>query len=371
MKSFKKELEKKLIKSRYNNYGVENYDEFRFGKFSKVNEPHIGILIKFKRVIKKTIGYKKKLFLKPHIEFLEKYEDRLQFLYNQLNLEGQVLVVNIIAYRLLGYRKVMLPRNNKEYWAALDISNSLCDPKDTYDPHFLHFILQKCDLKKIGYDIELYYLGSGVAIDFFFEQYAYKSENKPIVVVEKGDVVLDLGGCWGDTALYFASKTGESGKVFSFEFIPDNLKLFNLNISLNPTLQKLIEIIPRPVSNKSYKEVYFFDKGPGSKIQLEPFEGQTGIAMTLSIDDFVKEHKIDKVNFIKMDIEGAELGALEGATETIKRFMPKLAIAIYHNLDDFVNIPLWISELGLGYKLYLDHYTIHSEETVIFAKVER
>ena len=88
-------------------------------------------------------------------------------------------------------------------------------------------------MRKIGYDIELYLSGLGIAIDFIFEQYAYKTVENNIVAVEKGDVVLDLGACWGDTALYFACKTGDQGKVYSFEFIPDNIKLFNINISLN------------------------------------------------------------------------------------------------------------------------------------------
>ena len=68
-----------------------------------------------------------------------------------------------------------------------------------------------------------------------------------------------------------------------------------------------------------------------------------------------------------MDIEGAELLALNGAIETIKKFKPKLAIAIYHSMSDFISIPKWIDDLNLGYKLYLDHYTIHTEETILYA----
>ncbi|NJM81009.1 MAG: hypothetical protein HC854_17910 [Flavobacterium sp.] len=60
----------------------------------------------------------------------------------------------------------------------------------------------------------------------YLEQYSYKNNNQDIVSVEKGDTVLDVGGCWGDTALYFASKSGENGKVYSFEFIPGNINLF-------------------------------------------------------------------------------------------------------------------------------------------------
>lgn len=69
-----------------------------------------------------------------------------------------------------------------------------------------------------------------------------------------------------------------------------------------------------------------------------------------------------------MDIEGAEPFALQGAIETIKKHKPKLAIAIYHSMDDFTNIPKWILDLNLGYEIYLGHYTIHAEETICFAK---
>jgi len=208
-----------------------------------------------------------------------------------------------------------------------------------------------------------------VAIDFIIEQYAYKIENKSVIAVNEGDVVFDLGACWGDTALYFAAKTGIQGKVYSFEFIPDNIKLFNKNIDLNPILKNQIELVEHPVSNTSDEKIYFLDNGPASRIEFEPFDGYNGIAITTSMDDFVKRNNIQKVDFIKMDIEGAEELALEGAIETIKKFKPKLAIAIYHNMNQFVNVPIWINNLDLGYKLYLEHFSIYTGETVIFAKV--
>lgn len=372
MNDFRSALGIKLLQSKTNNFGIDNFAVARFGAFPSVNAPSTqqSTFVKIKRVVKKIIGYKKKQILNIQDDFFKKYENGLQKIYEHVNADGKELLVDIIAYRLLGYKKVKLPRNNKEYWDTIEIGNSLEDRNDTYDPHFLHFILKKCDLRKIGYDIKLYFSGGGVAIDFLVEQYAYKSGDKTIVAVEKGDVVLDLGACWGDTALYFACKTEAHGKVYSFEFIPDNIKLFNMNIALNPNLIKQIELIQHPVSNKTGEKIYFTDRGPSSKIEINPFVGQTGETTTISIDDFVKNNNIQKVDFIKMDIEGAEPVALEGAIETIRRFKPKLAIAIYHSMDDFVNIPNWINELNLGYKLYLDHYTIHSEETVIFAKVE-
>jgi hypothetical protein len=75
-----------------------------------------------------------------------------------------------------------------------------------------------------------------------------------------------------------------------------------------------------------------------------------------------------KVDFIKMDIEGSEPEALMGAEQTIRKHRPKLAIAIYHDLRHFASIPHWIHDLNLGYKFYIGHFTIHAEETVLFAR---
>ena len=53
--------------------------------------------------------------------------------------------------------------------------------------------------------------------------------------------------------------------------------------------------------------------------------------------------------------------------KVLHHFKPKLAITVYHSLEDFWEIPRWIDGLGLGYKFYLRHFTIHAEETVLFA----
>ena len=57
-----------------------------------------------------------------------------------------------------------------------------------------------------------------------------------------------------------------------------------------------------------------------------------------------------------MDIEGAEPDALEGALKTIKKFKPKLAISIYHNLGDYSQIIPWLNSLNLKYKFFIRHH---------------
>ena len=55
---------------------------------------------------------------------------------------------------------------------------------------------------------------------------------------------------------------------------------------------------------------------------------------TISIDDFVRENNLPRVDFIKADIEGFERYMLAGAQETLKNFVPKLALCTYHLPDD-------------------------------------
>ena len=77
--------------------------------------------------------------------------------------------------------------------------------------------------------------------------------------------------------------------------------------------------------------------------------------------------ELPRVDFIKMDVEGAELMALRGGEAALRRHRPRLAISRYHRPEDFFSIPIWLDSLGLGYRFYLDHYTIHHEETVLYA----
>ena len=80
---------------------------------------------------------------------------------------------------------------------------------------------------------------------------------------------------------------------------------------------------------------------------------------------------LDNVTFLKMDIEGAELKALNGAKTTILRDKPKLAICIYHSHEDMIRIAEYIHTLVPEYRLYVRHhaqYPLHFDtDTVLYA----
>jgi FkbM family methyltransferase len=228
--------------------------------------------------------------------------------------------------------------------------------------------LQQRDLKPLGFDMRAYCTGAGGSYIFLQCQYELHRDGVHCKA-EVGDVVIDAGACWGETSLYFAHEVGKEGKVFAFEFIPSNLDVLRKNIAANPHLSNSINVVDLPLWDQDGQVLYYVDWGPGSRVSFEKLREDFADTQctTTTIDHVVGKFNAPRVDFIKMDIEGAELKALKGAEKTILRFHPKMAISLYHSIDDFKTIPRYLNLLGLSYKYYLDHHTIYENETVLFA----
>lgn len=80
------------------------------------------------------------------------------------------------------------------------------------------------------------------------------------------------------------------------------------------------------------------------------------------LDNIINE----KIDLLKMDIEGAELPALKGAETLMLTSRPILAISVYHSLDDFVDIPLYLQALLADYSFFLKHHSSGIGETVLY-----
>jgi len=359
------------VVSNLGSYHTDNYDAHRFGPESRYT-----FGISFARQI--LCGLSKLGFIREStarrnliaaFDPIAPYLQNLQTLFENLSDEkSRQTLIEVVAYRTLGYRKIKLAVNNPAHWENLRLAESLVVGGDEISTGFMHFKLSKMNLDRIGYPIEFYFSPMGILIDFIEQQYRCETANGAIEC-EPGDHVIDAGGCWGDTALYFAHKVGANGKVYSFEFLPDNLKIYNRNLDMNPELKRRVNLIENPIWSTAGNEIAIDANGPGTSLRPNDSSHDKMRFCTESIDHLVEAGQIEKVDFIKMDIEGAELNALKGAEQTIRRFKPKLAITVYHSLNDFWEIPEWLESLGLGYKFYLRHFTIHSEETVLFAKI--
>ena len=97
-------------------------------------------------------------------------------------------------------------------------------------------------------------------------------------------------------------------------------------------------------------------------------EGEEQATIKIPVDSIDNVCSGDKVTLIKMDIEGSEIEALNGAVNVIKRDKPRLAICIYHKPEHLYAIPLWIKKTVPEYKLYIRHHSdTRWTDTVLYA----
>jgi len=273
-------------------------------------------------------------------------------------------LISVLEFRVLGYRRVKLAlAQGGAYARAAARAKSLVRQWKTFAvPEPLRW-LNFYDLSPLGYDVKLHAHPLNVISAYLLEQYRCQRVRGDEVKSLEGGVVLDGGGCFGDTALYFAHQVGPRGRVLTFEFEPSNIVHMQRNLELNPSLGQRVSLIQRPLWENAGQAVSMSGDGPGTTINAE----SRGSVMTTTVDATVSAEGLERVDLIKFDIEGAELAALHGAEATLRRFRPTLAMSVYHRLRDFWEIADYIDGLKLGYRFYLDHFTIHSEETVLFA----
>lgn len=170
---------------------------------------------------------------------------------------------------------------------------------------------------------------------------------------KKGEVFIDVGGYDGYTSEEFIKKCPEYSEVHIFEPEESNINL------AKKRLQQYSNINFHHKGLSSQKKELKFDISGSSSRITENGE------VTIQVDR-LDDLKISRVTFVKMDIEGAEYDAIEGAKETILKNHPKLAICIYHRKDDFWKIPELVLSIRNDYNIYLRHYSEGFSETVMF-----
>jgi len=149
--------------------------------------------------------------------------------------------------------------------------------------------------------------------------------------VRKGDVVIDVGAHVGVFTIKAAKDCGENGLVVAIEPEPRNLALLSKNVKRN-SLNNVI-IIGKAAGDHKGK----------AKLHLSSLSFQHSLSGARhnyvwididTLDNIAFELKLDKINFIKIDVEGTELEVLKGARKILSSPDVKLAIAAYHGLPD-------------------------------------
>ncbi len=169
-----------------------------------------------------------------------------------------------------------------------------------------------------------------------FSRYAYRDAESAHLshFARAGDICLDVGANLGTYAFYLAKIVGETGQVFAFEPLPATYQ----GLVANMAKARLTNVRPYNVGMSDHEgtAVLFVPQRQGlpshGRAHLHPPEAQEAgeciqIQLT-TIDAFCIRHNLARVDFIKMDIEGAELLALRGAVEVIGAYQPKLLLEI-------------------------------------------
>lgn len=161
--------------------------------------------------------------------------------------------------------------------------------------------------------------------DFDNYQHYYK--------VKKGDVIIDGGANVGLLTLLFSKIVGEKGHVFAFEPDTYNIKMLNDNFKLNETHSNYC--VQKELLWSKNTEINFQESGTVASSALW-FSGDDNIVKkkAVTLDSWLSQNNIKQLDYIKMDIEGAELEAVEGCVEVIKKFRPNFAIASYHMVNN-------------------------------------
>jgi FkbM family methyltransferase len=170
-------------------------------------------------------------------------------------------------------------------------------------------------------------------------------------IIKKGDIIIDLGANIGLTTIYESILAGKDGKVYSFEAHPKTYEILNKNISLNKC-NNIYSVNKAISDNISAGFIYDnLDINRGAASLMKKNENQKAHRTDLTtLDNFVKENNINKIDFIKIDIEGYELKALKGFQEYLN-INPKPIFCIELSFD--VSPPEVINEI---FTLFLEHY---------------
>lgn len=236
------------------------------------------------------------------------------------------------------------------------------DPLPVADPYLE--ALPRYRVPVPGGALTLHSDDASVHATFVLDQYGHPRG----VRAGPGDVVVDAGGGVGDTALHFASLVGPGGAVHCFEMDAGNRAVIARNLELNPELGARVRVVPAALWHESGREHEYYAAGRASSLRFGYVAGSAHRAPTITLDDYLRDQGLERVDFVKADVEGSELHLLRGAEETLRRWRPKLAVAVYHEPDDLLEIPRFLADLDLGYRLHLGHFSADHNETVLFAR---
>lgn len=186
--------------------------------------------------------------------------------------------------------------------------------------------LYKCYLGKLKVNIDTTY---PIEVEMATGQYDLKTSAVIRRFIRQEDIVIDVGANVGALTLVMAMAAHE-GRVFAIEPGPSTFNRLKNNVELNPHLRSIIQLFSIGLSDKPGK--LFWQEDPNVPGNAGLLHGSGFQVSVETLDDFVIEHQIERLDFIKIDVEGMEYEVIRGGMAAIAQFRPVL---YYETLESF------------------------------------
>jgi FkbM family methyltransferase len=178
-----------------------------------------------------------------------------------------------------------------------------------------------------------------------------------------GDHIVDVGAYDGDSAIAYLKRLGGKARVSGLEPLPQNLAALQQTIDTHEFGHRITPVPFGAGREPATAELDSEDDAPDARATLR---GKPGARASIRIETIDRLFANDRVDFIKIDIEGHDPAALEGAHAVLNRDHPGLAIAAYHAPEHLWRIPALLDALCPGYRIYLGHHPAAAYECELF-----
>lgn len=178
---------------------------------------------------------------------------------------------------------------------------------------------------------------------------------EPFLDLSQVKCFVDAGSFDGRTTLEFMERNPSYERVDVFEPVPESMQQVRRNLEG----RKGVHLHPFAVLDRPQELIFTTDNGSANRISGE---GDLKV-MGCALDDELAGVRPD---LIKLDIEGAEPLAIEGAKELIRMHRPMLAICVYHDQSHYWQVPERVLAIRSDYTVHLRHYTEGIYESVMY-----
>lgn len=170
--------------------------------------------------------------------------------------------------------------------------------------------------------------------------YEYEKQSLFAKIIQPGSVVFDIGAHAGFYTLLASELVGQKGKVVAFEPLPRNIHFLKEHLRLNQC--KNVTVIEAAVAEQS--NITYFEEGRNSSTGFLSSKGCLEVK-AVSIDELVSKGEIPPPDYMKIDVEGAELLVLHGAKSILNNYYPTIFLAT-HGIDVHQSCCMLLKSIG-------------------------